>query len=153
MRKICCVNDCPEVSEHKELYSLPSQYRLKQSWLAKVRDKINGHSVELNGNQVQICHLHFKLEDFALVLNIDRTITKHLDRNAIPSVFPQNAHEWDKNFISHQQLDQAHKGSSSALNDSTVASSEENAVQLGNVESLGIISSDEVGFDHFSNHS
>lgn len=137
---VCCLRDCPKISEHKELYGLPTHYPSKQSWLANIRDKIDVSCVESNKSQLLICHLHFKPEDFIYTFN-DYTFTKQLNEKACPSVFPQDSIGWQANYIAHQQLNQAN----STTSNNTSGSAEQNVtqvdniVELGNVESLGIL--------------
>lgn len=88
-----------------------------------------------------VCSLHFKQNDYIYLLCDNGTSKRKISEDAVPSVFPWTC-DWGSNYAAEMEIAQLN-GKSAQQSGSETSSlnaglPEGEAVQLGNVESLGI---------------
>lgn len=139
----CCILKCP-ISKNVACYAIPNDPVKRKQWVASINRNASPSSyyslAELDNKF--ICSLHFKPSDYVYLIGDDQSSRREISQEAVPSIFPWMSN-WDSNCVIEMEfakLSDVHIEESisqtSTLNTSGLPDGE--AVQIGNVESLGI---------------
>lgn len=136
--KCCCIPSCPKATS-LACHDIPSDVQRREQWLTSIN---SDHLVLTITDQdvLSICSLHFKQSDYIYLFCDDQSKRK-IREDAVPSVFPWTG-DWDSNYTAEMEVAELYgECSQQADCPETIATTglpEGEAVQLGNVESLGI---------------
>lgn len=140
MSDYCCVPACPRPA-NLVCYNIPKDSTTREKWLNSINSDPTSPSITLaEQDNASVCSLHFKPSDFTYLFD-NETSKREIKQETIPSVFPWT-NDWDSNFKTEMEV-------VSLSNNYTLPAKpqkpltgmdlpEGEAVELGNVESLGI---------------
>ncbi len=137
--KCCCIPSCPKPT-NLACYDIPSDVQRREQWLTSIN---SDHLVLSITDQdiFSICSLHFKQSDYIYLFCDDQSPKRKIREDAVPSIFPWTS-DWDSNYTAEMEVAELYgecsqqAGCSKAIANTGLPEGE--AVQLGNVESLGI---------------
>lgn len=137
--KKCCISSCPK-PENLVCFDIPKDLERRKEWMININRDPNVLSVT-NDDAAAVCSLHFKQSDYIYLLHGDQTTKRKISEHSVPSVFPWT-HDWYSNYTAEMEIAQLNERSSHSTDSQTsipnMGLPEGEAVQLGNVESLGI---------------
>ncbi|XP_057380646.1 uncharacterized protein LOC130703026 isoform X2 [Daphnia carinata] len=137
--KKCCISSCPKPT-NLVCFDIPKDVQRRKEWMVNINGDKNDLSLTNNG-AAAVCSLHFKQSDYTYFLHADQTTKRKIFEDAVPSVFPWT-HDWHSNYTAEMEIGQLNERSSHSSDSQTSIPNMElpegEAVQLGNVESLGI---------------
>lgn len=138
--KKCCISSCPK-PENLVCFDIPKDLERRKEWMININRDPNVLSVTNDDAAAAVCSLHFKQSDYIYLLHGDQTTKRKISEHSVPSVFPWT-HDWYSNYTAEMEIAQLNERSSHSTDSQTsipnMGLPEGEAVQLGNVESLGI---------------
>jgi hypothetical protein len=135
----CCIPSCPKPA-NLACYNFPTDVQIRKKWLASINS--DQHVLTITDQDIlSICSLHFKQSDYIYLFCDDQSSKRKISEDAVPSIFPWTS-GWDSNYTAEMEVVKMN-GEFSQQTDSSqkvacMGLPEGEAVQLGNVESLGI---------------
>lgn len=141
----CCIPLCPK-PRNLSCYLFPrNDIQRRQQWLSSINNEdlhISEASLALL-DKAGVCSLHFKPNDYVFIFGDDQTSKREINQDAVPSIFPWTS-DWFSNYIVEMEIADKLSDTNTKESDSpttglnTSGLPEGEAVEIGNVESLGI---------------
>ena len=133
MKIYCCVQSCPKPA-NLACYGIPKDPATREKWLNSINSDPNFPLLSLKRQEdASVCSLHFRPSDYNYISCNNQTSKREMKPDTVPSIFPWT-NDWESNFATEMEI--------ANLNNQPdkfpVLGLPDGAVELGNVESLGI---------------
>lgn len=132
----CCIPSCPK-PKNITCYKVPQKPSKREEWLSSINSKSKLPKIAFTNQEITVCSLHFKQSDYTYLFCDDQTSKRDISPNAVPSIFPWTS-DWNSNFAAEMEIADLYSNNNIMTIIPCSELPEGEAIELGNVESLGI---------------